>query len=249
MKGIILAGGTGSRLFPLTLGVNKHLLPVGKQPMIGHAFALFDKLHIDSVLIVTTPEDMAGYGRLISCGEPPYNRFITYLAVQKDPRGIADAIKYGYPFVDDGESVLVMLADNIFSAEDQPIIARDIESFEANQGSGAHVWVTETEDPSSMGVLVLEDDKPVSIVEKPEKPISNLGVTGLYLFDHNVWLRINRLQPSARGEYEVTDLLYTYLQRDQLHYTRLVGEWFDLGQSVPQFLEATDKIRSQSNLE
>ena len=239
MKAILLAGGTGSRLLPLTLGVNKHLLPVGKQPMIGHALSLLRDIGATSIVIITTPEDLSGYGRLIASPYPPYTDFDgIYLTVQRTPSGIADAIKYGAAIVKQ-EPVIVMLADNIYSHKDVPAIAADVSAFR----SGCHIWVTKTDHPSSVGILVLDDDgKPQRCVEKPKEFVGDLAVTGLYLFDEVLWQYLTCLKPSARGEYEVTDLLRMYLEYDAFAYTQLCGDWLDLGQSLDQFLDYTCKV-------
>ena len=127
MKALLLAGGTGSRLQPLTLGVNKHLLPVGGQPMIGHALTFLRDIGITSVVIVTTPEDLSGYGRLIGSDQSPYIDFDNiYIAVQRKPTGIADAILYGQSFIAEDESFLVMLADNVYDKKDVHQISETI---------------------------------------------------------------------------------------------------------------------------
>jgi glucose-1-phosphate thymidylyltransferase len=105
------------------------------------------------------------------------------------------------------------------------------------------VWTTEVDDPTSVGILVMKDGEPDRVVEKPREPVGNLGLTGIYLFDSSVWGIINRLSPSTRGEYEVTDILQAYLERGKLSYTKLAGEWLDLGQSLNQFLESSSKVR------
>ncbi len=240
MKALLLAGGTGSRLYPLTLGVNKHLLPVGKQPMIGHALTLLRNVGIESVLIITTPEDLSGYGRLIAAGRPPYVDFDgIYLTVQHQPKGIADAIRYGESFVGSDESVLVMLADNLYSKIDEKLIGNTINDF---GGVGCHVWTTKSLTPESVGILVFNDDVPVRCVEKPQQFVGDQAITGLYLLDSGVWDKLDHLEPSARGEYEITSLLDSYVEEGLLNYSRLQGPWLDLGGSLDQFLNHTCEV-------
>lgn len=232
MKALLLAGGTGSRLHPLTLGVNKHLLPVGKQPMIGHALTFLRDVGIASVTIITTPEDLNGYGRLISSNRPPYIDFDNiYIAIQRKPAGIADAILYGESFVDD-DNVLVMLADNIFDKSDQP----QIKEIVTTPTDGCHIWTTTTKKPQDVGILVIENDKPVNCVEKPKEFVGDQAITGLYLFDAAVWDIIRESEPSARGEYEITDVINEYLELGYLKYSQLRGPWMDMGGSLEEYL-------------
>lgn len=246
MKALLLAGGTGSRLHPLTLGVNKHLLPVGKQPMIGHALTFLRDIGVHAVTIITTPEDLSGYGRLIAADRPPYSDFDSiYLAIQHKPAGIADAIHYGEAFVSDGEPLLVMLADNLYSRDDVIAINRTIADFD---GVGCHVWTTPTKTPEDVGVLVTNTHgTALKCVEKPKEFISDLAITGLYLLGNgpsggSVWDRLSYIEPSARGEYEITDLLDSYVEEGCLKHTQLKGDWLDLGQSLDQFLNYTCKV-------
>lgn len=242
MRAILLAGGTGSRLSPLTVAVNKHLLPIGNTPMIGRAFDLLYKLGVNEVLLIVSPDDLTGFSKLISSGLDPYDSFKSiYIAIQKHPLGIANAVSYGRSFVKYGEPVLIMLGDNLFSQDDYVRIAEDVKGFE----KGAHIWIRKVRDPSSVGVLVFDTDgNPTAVVEKPKEHISDFGVTGLYLVDYDAWEIIDNLRPSARGEYEVTDILTAYLNRRRLRFTHLVGDWLDLGQSLGQFWASVDRIRS-----
>jgi len=242
MKALLLAGGTGSRLHPLTLGVNKHLLPVGKQPMIGHALSFLSRVGIHSVAIVTTPEDLSGYGRLITADARPYNDFDgIYLTVQHQPQGIADAIHYGEAFVGSEEPILVMLADNLYSIYDERRIADTIRQFDRRHNKGCHVWTTKTDTPETVGVLVVDDGK-YECIEKPKEFVSDLAITGLYLFDHTIWDKLSYLEPSNRGEYEITDLLNAYVDEETFSFSKLEGNWLDLGQSLDQFLDYTCKV-------
>ena len=233
MKALLLAGGTGSRLHPLTIGVNKHLLPVGNQPMIGHALTFLHDIGAHSVTIITTPEDLSGYGRLIGSNQPPYSDFDNiYIAVQSKPSGIANAIQYGESYVGDDENVLVMLADNVYDKLDKPQITQAI----LNHTEGCHIWTTNTRTPQNVGILVTQNGKPISCVEKPKEFVGDQAITGLYIFDNAVWSIIRLLEPSARGEYEVIDIINEYLNLGFLQHTSLIGPWMDLGGSLEQYL-------------
>lgn len=242
MKALLLAGGTGSRLHPLTLGVNKHLLPVGPQPMIGHALTFLRKVGIESVVVTTTPEDLSGYGRLIGSDRPPYNEFKNiYIAVQSKPAGIANAILYGESFVGD-ENVMVMLADNVYDKSDVQYIKTVVANHDNQGQTGCHVWTTTTKNPQDVGILVTKNGKAAQCIEKPKEFVSDQAITGLYVFDNTVWNIIRELKPSARGEYEVTDILNSYLQLGNLKYSPLIGPWMDLGGSLEQYLLNSHRI-------
>lgn len=241
MKALLLAGGTGSRLHPLTLGVNKHLLPVGPQPMIGHALTFLRDVGVNSVTIITTPDDLSGYGRLIGSNRPPYSDFDNiYIAVQSKPAGIANAILYGESYVGE-DNVLVMLADNVYDKADKPLIAGVVADFD----NGCHVWTTTTRKPQDVGILVTKQGKPVQCVEKPKEFVGDQAVTGLYLFDGAVWDIIRNLEPSARGEYEVTDILNEYLELGFLKHSPLLGPWMDMGGSLEEYLTHSAKVAQQ----
>jgi glucose-1-phosphate thymidylyltransferase len=239
MKALLLAGGTGSRLHPLTLGVNKHLLPVGHQPMIGHSLTFLRDVGVSSVVIITTPEDLSGYGRLIGSNRPPYTDFENiYIAVQNKPAGIADAIKYGNSFVG-SDDVLVMLADNIYDRLDKPQISEIVRN---DDFLGCHVWTTITNRPQDVGILVLENGKPIMCVEKPKEFVGNQAITGLYLFDNRVWELIDNLEPSTRGEYEIIDVLNQYLELGFFTHSSLFGPWMDMGGSLEEYLTNSARV-------
>jgi glucose-1-phosphate thymidylyltransferase len=221
MKGIILAGGTGSRLYPLTKITNKHLLPVGKYPMIFHAVAKLKEADIKDILIVTGKEHMGDVVNLLGSGRELGVTF-TY-KVQDEAGGIAQALGLAEQFVG-GDSMVVILGDNVFSDS----IAPYVESFR-KQGKGAKILIQEVPDPKRYGVPELDGDRIVSIEEKPQEPKSNYAVTGIYMFDARVFDIIRTLKPSARGELEITDVNNAYIAANELKYDILKGWWTDAG--------------------
>ncbi len=234
MRCIILAGGTGSRLGLLTAAVNKHLLPVGREPMICHPLRLAAKCNCEEVLIVTTPEAFPEFQTFIAAlGRRPFTQFETIaLRSQSKPAGIADAISYGRAFAAD-DPILVLLGDNRFG------VSSDIRAPLAGyNGQGAMAWVSRVDDPRPFGVVELAGDQPVTIEEKPENPRSHDALTGAFVFDKHVWQIIRTLEPSARGELEVSDLLRAYLVRGQLKVARVNGAWYDAGSSVEAYVDA-----------
>lgn len=221
MKGIVLAGGTGSRLFPLTKVTNKHLLPVGQYPMIYHPISKMVKCGIRDLLIVTGVEHMGDVVRLLGSGAEWGVQF-TY-KVQDQPGGIAQALGMAEKFVD-GEKMLVLLADNIFEDDLSPYVR----AFE-RQPAGAKLLLKEVAHPERFGVAELNGDRIVSIEEKPRFPKSSYCVTGIYLYDAQVFDFIRRLSPSVRGELEITDVNNLYIQHSVLTYDILQGWWTDAG--------------------
>ena len=221
MKGIILAGGTGSRLFPLTKVTNKHLLPVGKEPMIFHPVRKLTEAGIDEILVVTGVEHMGDVVTLLGSGKDFGCRF-TY-KVQDEAGGIAQALGLAENFA--GKELLcVILGDNIF----QDRIASHVKAFR-EQGRGARLLLKQVHDPQRYGVAEVEGTKVVRIVEKPKRPKSDLAVVGVYFYDGQVFDIIRTLKPSARGELEITDVNNHYLRKGSLHCDRLAGWWTDAG--------------------
>ncbi|WP_256759142.1 sugar phosphate nucleotidyltransferase [Cohnella sp. WQ 127256] len=221
MKGIILAGGTGSRLFPLTKVTNKHLLPVGKYPMIFHAVSKLKAADINDILIVTGKDHMGDVVNLLGSG---YEMGVTFTyKVQDEAGGIAQALGLAEHFVGD-DSMVVILGDNVFSDS----IAPFVDSF-VKQGKGAKILLQEVPDPKRYGVPELHGDQIVSIEEKPSHPKSHYAVTGIYMFDTNVFNVIRTLKPSGRGELEITDVNNAYIAAGQLKYDILQGWWTDAG--------------------
>lgn len=221
MKGIILAGGTGSRLYPLTKVTNKHLLPVGKYPMIFHSVYKLKAAGIDEVLIVTGKDHMGDVVNLLGSGSDMGVSF-TY-KVQDEAGGIAQALNLAEHFVGTDQMV-VILGDNVFEDD----IAPFVENFRT-QMLGAKILIQEVHDPKRFGVPEINGDKIVSIEEKPQSPKSNYAVTGIYMFDHSVFDIVKTLKPSARGELEITDVNNAYIANGQLTYDVLTGWWTDAG--------------------
>lgn len=221
MKGIILAGGTGSRLYPLTKVTNKHLLPVGKYPMIFHSVYKLKAAGIEDILIVTGKDHMGDVVNLLGSGLDMGVNF-TY-KVQDEAGGIAQALNLAIHFVGEDQMV-VILGDNVFEDD----ITLFVENFR-NQMLGAKILIQEVHDPKRFGVPEIDGDKIVSIEEKPQDPKSNYAVTGIYMFDHSVFDIIKTLKPSARGELEITDVNNAYIANGQLTYDVLTGWWTDAG--------------------
>lgn len=221
MKGIILAGGTGSRLYPLTKVTNKHLLPVGKYPMIYHAIYKLKEANITDILIVTGREHMGDVVNLLGSGSE-FDVQFTY-KVQDQAGGIAQALGLCEVFVGN-DLMTVILGDNVFSDS----IVQYVKNFK-KQGTGAKILIKEVEDPERFGVPELEGNRIKSIEEKPKKPKSRYAVTGIYMYDAKVFDIIKTLKPSARGELEITDVNNAYIERNELTYDILDGWWTDAG--------------------
>jgi glucose-1-phosphate thymidylyltransferase len=223
MKGIVLAGGTGSRLYPLTKVTNKHLLPVGRKPMIYHPIEKLAGAGITEILVVTGTEHMGDVVGLLGSGKE-FSIRITY-KVQDEAGGIAQALSLAENFAG-GSPVAVILGDNIFEDPLGPMV----QSFEERQrGRGARIALKEVQDPARFGVATLQGDRVVKIVEKPKEPESHWAVTGIYLYDAEVYNVIRTLRPSGRGELEITDVNNAYIARGEMGYDFLKGWWTDAG--------------------
>ncbi|NQU17755.1 MAG: NTP transferase domain-containing protein [Candidatus Saganbacteria bacterium] len=221
MKGVILAGGTGSRLRPLTKVTNKHLLPVGRKPMIFHPLDKLIQAGIDDILVVTGIEHMGDIVTLLGSGAD-FNCRFTY-KVQDKAGGIAQALGLAEDFCS-GSSLCVVLGDNIFLDNLAPFK----QEFQ-NQGEGARILLKKVSDPDRFGVVEIIEDKIISIEEKPKKPKSNFAITGIYFYDNSVFNIIKKLKPSKRGELEVSDINRAYLKRGKLTHSVLSGWWSDAG--------------------
>ncbi|MCK4753146.1 MAG: NTP transferase domain-containing protein [Planctomycetes bacterium] len=221
MKGVILAGGTGSRLMPLTKVTNKHLLGVGQKPMIYYPIEKLTGIGVEEILIVTGVEHMGDVVSLLGSGKDFGCRF-TY-KVQDEAGGIAQALLLTENFAH-GEAIVVILGDNIFEAS----LKGYAEKFIA-QEAGARVLLREVSDPQRFGVAEISDTKVISIEEKPESPKSSYAVTGVYFYDNMVFDIIRNLKPSARGELEITDVNNAYIAKEQLAFDILDGWWTDAG--------------------
>ena len=219
MRGIILSGGSGTRLRPLTKITSKQLLPIYNRPMIYYPLDTLIKAGIKEILIIVSPERAGDYLNLLGSGREFGVKF-TY-EIQDKPEGLAQAFIIGEKFIQ-GESVAMILGDNIF--EDN--FADDISSFKG----GAKVFAKHVPDPERFGVVKFDDKmKAEKIVEKPVDYLSNYAVTGLYVYDHRVVEVAKNLQPSTRGELEITDLNNWYLEKGELEVAMVEGEWLDAG--------------------
>lgn len=225
MKGVVLAGGTGSRLLPLTKVTNKHLLPVGRYPMIYHPLMRLRRAGITQIAVVTSPEHMGDVVNLLGSGRE-LGLDLTF-RVQDEPGGIAQAMALCENFVGGGPLV-VFLGDNVLEDD----ITGDVAAFQkqlSQGGSAARVLLKEVHDPERYGVPRMEDGKIVEVIEKPENPPSNYSVTGIYMYDSAVFDVVRGLHPSRRGEYEVSDVTNWYASRNLLSHGVLDGWWGDAG--------------------
>jgi glucose-1-phosphate thymidylyltransferase len=221
LRGVVLAGGTGSRLFPLTKVTNKHLLPVGREPMIFHPVKKLVEAGIREILIVTGTEHMGDVVSLLGSGKD-YGCEFTY-RVQDEAGGIAQALGLAQRFGRGGR-LAVILGDNIFESSLAPFA----EAYR-RQARGAKVLLQEVHDPGRYGVAITDGTRVLRIVEKPKDPPSNLAVTGIYFYDAAVYEIIAELKPSARGELEITDVNNAYIARGDLTFDVLPGWWTDAG--------------------
>jgi glucose-1-phosphate thymidylyltransferase len=232
MKGVILAGGTGSRLDPLTRITNKHLLPVYDRPMVFYAIEALREAGLDELTLVTGGDHVEDFKRLLG-DELAYGR-------QDRAGGIAEALGLARDFAA-GDRIVVMLADNIFGGS----IASTIRNFE-QQPEGARVilaHVRETEHLRHLGIPRFEDGRIAEIVEKPSEPPSRLAVTGLYCYESDVFEVVQQLEPSARGELEITDVNNHYVQAGTLEYDVFEGYWGDAGESIDAYNDVVDRVR------
>lgn len=236
MKGIILAGGTGSRMHPNTKVTNKHLLPVYNKPMIYYPIEKLVEAGIESIMIVSGPGHAGHLLNLLGSGKEFGVKF-SY-EIQDEAGGIAQALGLCEDFADE-ERVAVILGDNIF----QDSIAGAVEDF-IKQPAGAKVFIKEVGDPNRFGVAEIDGDKIVGIEEKPQHPKSNFAVTGLYMYDKQVWNVLKTLKPSGRGELEITDVNNFYVKERQMTFEELNGWWTDAG-TFPSWFRANRLVAEE----
>jgi glucose-1-phosphate thymidylyltransferase len=222
MKGIVLAGGLGSRLYPLTKVTNKHLLPVYNEPMIHYPIRTLVNAGIDEILIVTGGNNAGDFLKLLGNGRDFGLRHLNY-TYQEGEGGIAAALSLAEFFADNGK-IAVVLGDNIIEKN----IRKAVESFR-RQKEGARIMLKEVPDPQRFGVPVFDGDRIVNILEKPSSPPSNYAVIGIYMYDRQVFDFIKKLEPSERGELEITDVNNFYIREGKMEWDILDGWWTDAG--------------------
>jgi len=239
MKGIILAGGKGTRLYPLTIGVSKQLLPVYDKPMIYYPLSMLMLAGIREILVISTPETQPIYQRLLGTGEQLGLRF--EYVIQESPRGLADAFRVGRDFIED-DSVSLILGDNIFYGHGLPNSLREAAALK----KGGLIFAYTVNNPERYGVVEFDKNgKALSIEEKPAVPRSNYAVPGLYFYDNQVVEIADNLKPSPRGELEITDVNRIYMERDELQVI-VLGRgtaWLDAG-NPESLLQAANFIQA-----
>jgi len=235
MKGVVLAGGTGSRLYPLTKITNKHLLPIYDKPMIYYPIQTLVNAGIRDIMIVTGGNNAGDFLRLLGNGKEFGLKHLHY-TYQERPGGIADALSLAEDFAD-GDKIVLILGDNIIEGN----IRKAVKDFE-RQERGAKILLKEVENPQSYGVAEIREGKIVGIEEKPEHPKTNYAVIGIYMYDNRVFDIIRTLKPSARGELEITDVNNQYIAWGEMTYEFLEGWWADAGESIDYYLRANNLV-------
>ena len=240
MKGVILAGGTGSRLHPLTRITNKHLLPISDRPMVAYSIEAMVRAGISELMVVTGGIHAGEFFRLLGNGHE-YGIDRLHYGYQEDAGGIAQALGLAERFVD-RDRVCVMLADNVLERSFRPTAERF-----AAQERGGRILLSREHDAEHLrhlGVPELEGERITRIVEKPEEPPSEYAVTGIYFYDETVWDVLPTLQPSGRGELEITDVNNWYVEQGTMEYDVLEGFWGDAGESIDAYYAVNDFVRA-----
>ena len=240
LKGVILAGGTGSRLHPLTRITNKHLLPIYDRPMVTYAIEALVNAGVTELMLVTGGTHAGEFFRLLGSGHE-YGIDRLFYAYQERPGGIAEALGLTERSVR-GDRIVVMLADNVVERS----LAPAVENFR-RQERGGRILLAQLDEPEHLrhlGVAELDGDRVVRIVEKPADPPSTYAVTGIYFYDEQVWDVIPTLEPSGRGELEITDVNNWYVEQGAMEYDVLEGFWGDAGESIDAYYEVNDFVRA-----
>ncbi len=238
MKGIILAGGLGTRLMPCTKVTNKHLLPVYDKPMIYYPLQTLVNAGLEDIMIVTGDKSAGDFLRILGNGKEFGLKDISY-AYQEGEGGIADALRLAEGFVDD-DKMVVILGDNIIEKD----ILGAVKEFE-KQDRGAKIFLKEVDNPERFGVAEVKDGKVVKITEKPKKPASRYAVVGIYMYDSDVFEIVKTLKPSDRGELEITDVNNEYIKRGTMTYSILEGWWTDAATSFESLFRASNLVRKR----
>ncbi len=238
MKGVLLAGGRGTRLYPVTKVTNKHLLAVYNQPMIYYPLRTLVDAGMKDILVVTGPEHSGHFLNLLGSGKE-FGVRLSY-EVQEEAGGIAQALSLAEDFADEGR-IMVILGDNIFESS----FKRAVKDF-TRQKRGAKIFLKEMKGAGRFGVAEIRRRRIIGIEEKPKKPKTNLAVTGLYLYDDSVFEVIKKLKPSLRGELEITDVNNAYIRKEAMSYEIVKGEWTDAG-TFPSLLRAANLIANRQN--
>ncbi len=232
MKGIILAGGLGTRLYPLTKITNKHLLPVYNKPMIYYPIETLVRAGIEDIMVVTGGNNAGDFLRLLGNGKQFGLSHLDY-TYQEKPGGIAEALSLCEHFAGSSK-IVVMLGDNILEQDIKPSVVSFVE-----EKPGSRIFLASVGKPSEYGIATVKSGNIVSIEEKPADPVGNLAIIGLYMYSPDVFEIIKTLKPSGRGELEITDVNNFYLRQGRLHYENIEGYWLDAGESYNSLLEAS----------
>lgn len=238
MKGIILAGGKGTRLYPLTKVTNKHLLPVGKEPMIFHPIRQLVSAGIYQIMIVTSTDHMGDIVKVLGSGKEFGCEFT--FKVQEEAKGIADALSLAENFAGN-DKVVVFLGDNVFESSISPYVR----NFE-KQEKGARVLLKKVNDPERFGIAAMDEKHILEIEEKPQSPKTDFAVVGVYMYNPKVFDIIRKIKPSDRGEYEITSVNNVYIKDQELKYDIVKGRWVDSG-TFESYFEANELLYQLNN--